>query len=418
MRDKMKILHMYDGHERVFPGEGSVPSVVYQIAKHTAKKGLDVTVLERRWRGTNYREEIERIKFERIDLKICSEISNKEIVYTLAKKPSGLLRLVLDRAHFALKVNKYLSKNDFDIIHVHLPFASNVLINLKRKLRVKMIYTAHVGEEKVRFKLGSCKDAPLPLRFFSPDLYLMKRVKKSVVLNEPLRLKLIGKGIKAESIVTIPNGVDVSNFGSDVGENIRNKYRAEKRKTMIMFAGSITPRKGVDYLVKAAEMLKGEDIIFLLVGNPNLDKEFTEKIKEFIRTKGLEENVKLAGFVPYEDLKILYSVCDIFVLPSLEEGSPIALTEALATGKPLIGTSVGGTPLMIKDGWNGFLIEPANERQLAEKIKYLIDDPEERKRMSENSRKLAEEEFDWIKVTERYLEVYEEILDGNQEEIC
>jgi len=97
-------------------------------------------------------------------------------------------------------------------------------------------------------------------------------------------------------------------------------------------------------------------------------------------------------------------------LPSCGEGDPIALKEALASGKPLIGTKVGGIPAQIKDGWNGFLVEPGNEKQLAEKIRYLIDNPEERERMGKNSRKLAREEFDWKKIAERYLKIYEEVI--------
>ncbi len=105
----------------------------------------------------------------------------------------------------------------------------------------------------------------------------------------------------------------------------------------------------------------------------------------------------------------MYVACDIFVLPSFGEGDSIALKEALASGKPLIGTNIGGILAQIEDGWNGFLIEPANEKQLAERIMYLIDNEEERIRMGENSRKLAEEEFDWRKIAERYLEVYREV---------
>jgi len=94
-------------------------------------------------------------------------------------------------------------------------------------------------------------------------------------------------------------------------------------------------------------------------------------------------------------------------LPSLAEGDPLVTLEAMASGKPVIGTRVGGIPHHIRDGWNGFLIDPANEQQLADKIKYLIDNPEERKSMGVNSRKYAEEEFDWSKVAERLLAVYQ-----------
>jgi glycosyltransferase involved in cell wall biosynthesis len=117
------------------------------------------------------------------------------------------------------------------------------------------------------------------------------------------------------------------------------------------------------------------------------------------------------GYVSdYEELKALYAICDIFVLPSFEEGDPIALKEALASGKPLIGSNVGGIPMQIEDGWNGFLIEPGNEKQLYGKIKYLIENEDVRKRMEKNSRKLAEEEFDWNKIVDKYFEVYKYIM--------
>jgi len=404
----MRIIHVYDGHERVFPGEGSVPSVVYQIAKYTAEKGHDVTVLERKWEGLDYKEEIDGIKFERFDLKICSNVSNKEIVYEQIKKPSGALRLIMDRVLFALKANNYLKKNDFDIVHVHLPFAANVLINLNRKLREKMVYTAHADE----YRLGLSKflKPPLAARIFSPDLYLMKRVRKSTVLNKALKEKLIAKGIKEEKLEVIPNGVNVDDFNLSKEEIERVKEKYGLNETTVMFSGTVTPRKGVEYLVKAAEILKeNNDVLFLIVGNTGLDREYAGKVMEYAKLNNLK--VRFTGFVPYKDLKALYSACDIFVLPSFEEGHGITLTEAMASGKPLIGTKVGGIPAQIKDGWNGFLVEPGNERQLAEKIKYLIDNPEERERMGENSRKLAREEFDWEKIAEGYLKVYEEVVE-------
>jgi glycosyltransferase involved in cell wall biosynthesis len=206
----------------------------------------------------------------------------------------------------------------------------------------------------------------------------------------------------------IPNGVNIedSNLNEEEVERVRKKYGL--RGTTVMFAGTVTPRKGVEYLVRAAEILNREDVHFLVVGNLKLDKGYAERVREYANRKNLK--VKFTGFVPYEDLKALYSASSIFVLPSFEEGDPIALKEALAAGKPLIGTNVGGIPAQIREGWNGFLVEPANERQLAEKIKYLVENPSERTRMGENSRKLTEDKFDWSKIAKRYLEVYEKVV--------
>jgi glycosyltransferase involved in cell wall biosynthesis len=235
----------------------------------------------------------------------------------------------------------------------------------------------------------------------------MKRVRKSVVLNGPLKEKLVKKGIPEERLEVIPNGVNVEDFNVSEGEIERVKKKYGLNGIVIMFAGTVTPRKGVFELIRATEILNRKDTLFLIVGNLDLDREYSQKVMEYAKSKGI--NAKFTGFVPYEDLKALYSACDIFVLPSFEEGDPIALKEALASGKPLIGSKVGGVPMQIRDGWNGFLVEPGNEKQLAGKIKYLIDNQEERRKMGENSRELAREEFDWEKIAEKYLKIYEDI---------
>ena len=120
-------------------------------------------------------------------------------------------------------------------------------------------------------------------------------------------------------------------------ERVRKKYGLEG--VVVMFAGTVTPRKGVFELIRAAEILNNKDVLFLIAGNLNVDREYAQKVMEYARIKGI--NAKFTGFVPYEDLKALYSACDVFVFPSFEEGHGIVLTKAMASGKPLIGSNVG-----------------------------------------------------------------------------
>jgi|Deesub1362A_J573_1020465.scaffolds.fasta_scaffold00052_91 glycosyltransferase involved in cell wall biosynthesis len=404
----MKILQIFDDYgtpgEKALPGIGSVPSVVYYLAKYTAKKGHNVTILERGHDKNDPEEEyIHDVRYVRIRAEKLPAAP-----YKLIKSPNGFMHLFSDSVSMAFKINKFLKKENFDVIHVHFPFAACILVNLNIKIGEKMVYTAHIGDEKKRFSL----DSKLPfLKFFSPDLYLMKRVKKSVVLNENIKYLLVAKGLKDEKLEIIPNGINVNEFSisKDEIERVREKYGLNE--TTVMFAGTITPRKGVDCLVKAAEIIlkNHKDLTFLIVGNLKLDEEFANRVVKYVKERGLDMNIKFTDFVSYEDLRALYSACDVFVLPSFGEGDPVALKEALASGKPLIGSNVGGIPMQIRDGWNGFLIEPGNEKQLAEKIEYLIENEEERERMSKNSRTLAEEEFNWEKIAYRYIKVYEDI---------
>ncbi|MEM1927053.1 MAG: glycosyltransferase family 4 protein, partial [Pyrobaculum sp.] len=335
----------------------------------------DVTVLERRWVGTEKEEKTpDGVTFIRFDLKISSNVSNKEIVAREIKRPTGFLKLVIDRTVFAVKALRY-GLNNYDIIHVHLPFAANVLIHTKKNLRKKMVYTAHIGEEKKRF--GLSRNAPLFLRIFSPDLHLMKRVAKTVVLDEAVRDILLKRGFPPERLRVIPPGVEVEEYNVDRRrvEEVRKKYGLSG--VVVMCACTVTPRKGVEYLVRAAELIGRKDVLFLIVGNTEIDREYYSRLLQYVKERRL--NVYFTGFVPYEDLRALYAASDIFVLPSLEEGFPVAVMEALASGKPIIGSKVGGIPMQVVEGWNGFLVEPGDYRQLAEKILYLADNDKVRR---------------------------------------
>jgi glycosyltransferase involved in cell wall biosynthesis len=248
------------------------------------------------------------------------------------------------------------------------------------------------------------------------DAYLMRRVRKVIALSDAAKESFISfGGVKRDNIVVLPNGVDTDFFSPNTPSNeVTNRYSLEGKST-VLFVGRLARIKGVDYLLKAADIIVNKlgykNTIFILVGPHTFDGVDNplgmDEILNYIEHHSLDKNILLAGSLPLEGIRVLYAASDIFVLPSLAEGDPLVTLEAMASGKPLIGTKVGGIPHQIRDGWNGFLIDPANEQQLAEKIKHLIDNPEERKRMGVNSRKYAEEEFDWKKVAENLLAVYQ-----------
>lgn len=406
----MKVLHLYDEHYRVGMGQGSVSSIVFSLARATAANGHDVTVLERQWRGLSKYEESEGVAFRRFRLPIGSNREGEEIPYREIRNPVGIARLLADRAHFAVKLRRYLSGADFDVLHVHLPFTANVLIHLLPEIRERTVYTAHVGEEKTRFDIGANSGAPLPMKLLTPDLHLMKRVARSVVLNDGAQTVLERKGI--ENTEVVPNGVSVSEFEVEAAKVARVMEEYALGGIVVLFVGTITPQKGIDVLVEAATLVAERDVgavNFLLVGDDALDENYAERVKDDVRTNGLGDTVEFAGYVPFEDLRALYAAADIFVLPSREEGMPMVLLEALAAGAPLVGTDVGGIPMLIEDGANGALVEPEDPEELADRILALADDSRKRRRMGERSREIAEARYGWDAIAERYLDVYEEV---------
>lgn len=407
----MNVIQISDGYVKIPPEKGGpIESVIFNISKKMVEQGHKVTIFERKQSEKDSIEEyIDGIKIIRLNTR---KIDNK----------SGLISIALSSIDFAFKFNEYIRKTKFDVIHVHLPLSALFLIYINKGIKSKLIYTFH--GDAYRLNLNDKFKLPLYLKFFSPDLHLMNKTKILVVLNNSLRDKLIAyKKFKCKNIFVVNNGVDIDIFNTKTDIfDIRNRYLINN-KIVILFVGGLTQRKGIDYIIKSAEILiqklKYRNIIFLLVGpikeygmGGSQSSSYYLHITKLITDFKLEEFVRITDIISFNDLKKLYVASDIFILPSIEEGFGLVLTEAMASGKPVIGTNVGGISMQIENNCNGFLIEPANEKQLAEKIKYLIDNPEERVRMGENSRKIAENKFNWEKIAENYLSIYEYLINS------
>lgn len=407
----MKILHIFDDYgtpgEKALPGIGSVPTVVYYLAKYTAKKGHDVTILERGHDKNDSEEEyIDGIRYVRIRAEKLPAPP-----YKLIKSPAGLMRLFSDSVSMALKINEFIKKEDFDVVHVHFPFAALILASINENIGKKMVYTAHIGDEGKR--LGIVKEAPFILKIFSPDIYLISRVSRVTVMHEGLKSKLISNfKINPDRIFVIPHGIDIKLLDK-VRQGIKNEEKDKERIT-ILSATRIVPEKGIHILVKAIDLLVNKTgykrILTILTGDTSHDPNYFKGIEKFIHNRKLEGHVRFLGHIKYEELLRLYHECDIFVYPLISEGGvSIAILEALSAAKPVIATNIGGLSMQVKDGWNGFLVEPKNEEQLADKIRYLVENEKIRKKMGKNSRKLVENVFSWEKIVKKYIQVYEEV---------
>jgi len=405
----MKIVQISSGKTRVPPiKEGAHQIVIFNISKHLARMGHEVVILDRKYLKDDLPiEYIEDLQIVRLDA-----------VKIHFRKPRGFISFALNELNivlFTLKISSYLRRNKdtIDIINIHLTLIGAILVILNRGLRKKMVYMCVIGQ----WTLPESRLTTLERVQLFVDSFLMRRVAKVIALNDSAKDIFTQKvKIKPDNVVVVPVGVDTNLFNDDieVGDTVK-RYGLEG-KHIVLFVGRLAKIKGVAYLIKAAGIIVNEfgykDILFVLVGPHEFDA--TEKplgIKKILSLIGqlqVEKYVMLTGSIPSEDVRMLYTACDIFVLPSLAEGDPLVILEAMASGKPVIATKIGGIPKKVRDGWNGFLIDPADERQLAEKIKYLIDNPEERQRMGENSRRYTEEEFDWRIVTERLLRVYQD----------
>ncbi len=148
--------------------------------------------------------------------------------------------------------------------------------------------------------------------------------------------------------------------------------------------------KGIKYLLESASLLlrSRNDVSFLIVG----DGALKEELKILCADLKIEENVIFAG--ERSDIPEILSLTDIFVLPSLREGLPLTILEAMACGKPVIATNVGGVPEVVNDGVSGILVYQGDPEALHRAMNELLEDREKLKRMGHNGKKVCNENFD------------------------
>ena len=221
------------------------------------------------------------------------------------------------------------------------------------------------------------------------DRFSLRYCDKVIAVSEELRDDLVIHGIKESKIAVIENAL-----GNLYKAGTLSQSRASKREQLklaedecvVGYAGRLSDEKGIHYLVEAGSILKGKGEAFkiLIIGDGPKRKELENLAIE----KGLEKEILFAGF--QTNVGEWLPALDVFVLPSLTEGTPMALLEAMAVGIPIVATHVGGVPMILEDGVAGFLVAPANPEGLAEKLEVLLERPSLRRQLAEGARKAME----------------------------
>jgi L-malate glycosyltransferase len=251
------------------------------------------------------------------------------------------------------------------------------------------------------------RENPLISRSRRLRFWMKLLASRILFVDNDTREKLLPDTPGAEVIY---NGVDLNNFRPFQSDLLFEMTNISRDELLIGYIGLITKRKGLEYLIRALpDIKKGYDKFKLVIIGDNRpeDRDYFSDIKGLIKELSLESDVFFTGVL--SDVKGALNSLDIVMLPSLEERCSRALLEALACAKPVVATRVGGTPEIIKDGLNGFLVEPENEKQIAEAVLKLLLDNDLRQEMSVNGRAYAEKYFDIQKNIQRMREIYTDL---------
>lgn len=291
------------------------------------------------------------------------------------------------------QIGSYIRTNSIDIIHSH-GYKSNIyafLANLKNKK--PLVTTCHnwIGSS-LKLRLYTCLDKAI-LKKFDQIIPVAKTVKE----------KLLKIGITEERITLIENGVDIEKFRScEKGESLKKELVPDPSRKVIGTISRLTREKGVSCFLEAAKVVlkRRPDCFFLVVGEGMERRALGEKA----RSLGISDQVIFTG--TRSDIPEILSIIDIFVLPSLVEGQPMALLEAMASQKAIVATEVGDVPKILRNGEIGFVVPPGDSDALARGILFYLENSDQGLKSGMAAHREAMEKYSSSRMAGEYLKLY------------
>jgi glycosyltransferase involved in cell wall biosynthesis len=377
---KIRMIHWF-----YFPQVGGVETFLKSVCEELVKREHDVSVLASPVPGCPEKEIIRGVKIQRSSL--------------LPNRPTNLTTNVCrDLYKFLLRFLK-----GADVVYLsnfHTPQFCYQTISIFLAAR----------EEGVKSFLHMHGLPKLPL-----DGFLISQVPWDglIVSSNWMKSKILLSGVADRKVSLLPCCVNTEFFSPELsGEKIREELGVEKEKLVFCPArllstteGKIQERKNLFTLLEAAAILKKDftnfKILFTVVGSKVFVKEGVDaqnRMKERARALGVEKNIIMREF-SREEMPSVYSASDLVILPSVDEPFGIVYLEAMSSGKPVIGARSGASPEVIQVGKTGYLAEPKNPKDLAEKILTLLLSEDKWKEFGLAGRKLVEKRYTVGKVT-------------------
>ncbi len=305
------------------------------------------------------------------------------------------------------KIKKIFKNKKFDLIHIHSPFTSGITgLYISKKFSIPIVGTYHtlLPEYAPYLLNGKLKNVLKKLGQHPSKKYtkfIYSKLDCTIAPSKEIKKYLESCGLK--NVVWIPNGINPDKFKNSKKIDLAKKYNLPEDKKLLLFVGRMGFEKKVDVLLKSMKYLEDEKVFLILSGSG----PYLKKYKEIARKLKLK-NVRFLGYVKDEILPLLYFNSDIFVSPSDSEVHPITFLEAMCAGLPLIGVNKRGAKEMITHNVNGFLAKPGDSRDLAVKIKKLINDEKLIKKFSKNSKKIIKNYY-IEKTSKKLIELYKRL---------
>jgi glycosyltransferase involved in cell wall biosynthesis len=385
-----------------WPLTGGTGAYVYYLSNELLKNGYQIHVVT----GSNQTQDIQ---------------VNPQLDVSFLKIPKmPIIKSFLLAANSNRKLNTIRDSANIDIIHPQLPLTPNFAVPPDfGKTLVCTVHSTWKGEaEAIRGEPYSRVNANEKflvsfnwfLRFFEEGM--LARARKIIAVSHFTKWELTNYyKIPAHKIQVIHNGVDIKKFQPAVNKRkVKVAMGLNPDDLAIVSVGRLYARKGLFTLIESMPDIikKFSKAKFIISGKGQSDE--MDKLNAHAERLGVRGNIVFTGYTPDRELPKLYQAADVFAFSTFYEHHPFAVLEALATGLPVVTTTVGGIPETIDSGKNGFLVEPFNPKQFSEKILYLLEHPAGAAEMGVKARKTVVEQLDWRIVVKDAMKVYDEAL--------
>jgi PEP-CTERM/exosortase A-associated glycosyltransferase len=316
----------------------------------------------------------------------------------------------------AARLDELVGRLRPDLLHAHSPVL-NALPSLwvGRRRRLPVVYEMRASWEDAAVDHGTTTEGSLRYRLSRAlESFALRRADHITTICEGLRGDILARGVAAERVTVIPNAVDARafRFGAEPDPALRRELGLDG-KTVLGFAGSFYGYEGLDLLVSALARLvpRYPDIHLLLVGGGVQEAALRRQAE----AEGVADRVVFAGRVPHECVQKYYDLIDVLAYPRLpirltELVTPLKPLEAMAQGRVVAASDIGGHREMIRDGSTGVLFRAGDPAALAAAVGPLLSAKDRWPALREAARAYIQEERTWARSVGRYLPVYEALV--------
>ena len=297
-------------------------------------------------------------------------------------------------------IRNFIKENNVDIIQTHGYKSNFYAIFAALFENVHLLATCHPW----------IKTSPRGKAYAKIDKLLLKKFRRIVAISDQVKKEILDAGIPDNKISIIDNGINLLRFEEQFDtKEIRKQFGIPLESQVIGTVGRLDLEKGHHILLEAAKIViqKNPSTFFVIVGDGYLKNDLKSRAEQL----KIEDHILLPGII--KEVPKILSVFDVFVLPSLTEGLPMALLEAMAAKKPVIASRVGAIPKVIIDNETGILIKPGNANELSKAVIDLLQDKFKADLITKNAYNKIVQEFSSSRMAKQYINIYENMLASN-----